>query len=225
LTAAGQSSDPNGETTSMTLHRGELVRRARMLRLVLTDCDGVLTDAGVYYSERGEELKRFSVRDGMGVACLRDAGVQTGIITGENSPPLVRRAEKLGITQLYQGIRDKRTCLQTILNSCTLGLEHVAYIGDDINDLAIIGAVNASGLTAAPADAHPIVAQNVHLPCTLPGGHGAFREFADWLLTLRSEHDAQGIAASSDAHESTGASPSIQHIRGGHRVQTARARR
>src|SRR5438105_7910342 len=96
------------------LSRDELAARARRLRLVLTDSDGVLTDAGVYYSERGEELKRFSIRDGMGVERLRDAGIATAIVTGEKSGSVVRRAEKLGI-RAYLGIKDKAALLPVAL--------------------------------------------------------------------------------------------------------------
>src|SRR5262249_38654958 len=108
----------------------ELNRRARQVRLLLTDCDGVLTDTGVYYSERGEELKRFSIRDGMGVELLRNAGIETGIISGEKSPSLVRRAEKLRISQLYLNTTNKLACLETILRETQLLRGNIAWIGD-----------------------------------------------------------------------------------------------
>src|SRR5678816_1871370 len=114
----------------------ELHRRATRLRLVLTDSDGVLTDTGVYYSERGEELKRFSIRDGMGVERLRNAGIQTAIITGETSESVARRAEKLKLPGLFLGIKDKAGHLAEVMARMGVAVPQVAYIGDDVNDLA-----------------------------------------------------------------------------------------
>jgi 3-deoxy-D-manno-octulosonate 8-phosphate phosphatase (KDO 8-P phosphatase) len=159
--------------------------RAQRIRLVLTDNDGVLTDAGVYYSSAGEELKRFSLRDGMGVERLSSAGIATAIITRERSGPVARRAEKLRIPHLYLGIEDKRAHLPQVLSDAGCGLDEVAYVGDDVNDLGIILAIGERGLTAAPADAMPEVKQAVHYVAALPGGHGAFREFAEWILSRR----------------------------------------
>jgi len=169
------------------LTRKELRERAASVRLVLTDNDGVLTDAGVYYGPTGEVFKRFSIRDGMAVRLLRAAGIETAIITGETSPSIRRRAEKLKMRFLYLGIEDKLMQLKNILASTKLAAHEIAFIGDDVNDLGIIEAVHATGLTGAPADAMPRVARAVHYHCTTPGGRGAFREFADWLIALRGE--------------------------------------
>ncbi len=158
-------------------------QRAASVRLLLTDCDGVLTDAGVYYSARGEELKRFSIRDGMGVERLRRlCGVDTGIITGENSPIVARRAEKLQMTHVYLNVKDKMACLRMLLAAHSLQPEEVAYIGDDMNDRDVLQLV---GLSACPADALPAIKAIVHYVCTAPGGHGAFREFAEWIIYLK----------------------------------------
>jgi 3-deoxy-D-manno-octulosonate 8-phosphate phosphatase (KDO 8-P phosphatase) len=159
--------------------------RARRLRLVLTDCDGVLTDGGVYYSEDGEALKRFSMRDGMGVERLREAGIQTAIVTRETSLAVARRSSKLGLNHLFLGVRDKAAQLPSILEQTGVSGAEVAYIGDDVNDLEILRLVSREGLSAAPADAMPEVLDVVHCRCTRPGGHGAFREFAEWILDLR----------------------------------------
>jgi 3-deoxy-D-manno-octulosonate 8-phosphate phosphatase (KDO 8-P phosphatase) len=166
------------------LSPAELRSRARRLRLVLTDCDGVLTDATVWYSERGEELKRFSLRDGMGVELLRRSGIETAIVTRERSGPVRRRAEKLGVA-LFEGVRDKEAELPRLLEASERAAEEVAYIGDDVNDLGILGVIAGEGLTAAPADAVEVVAARAHLQCRSRGGDGAFREFADWILRLR----------------------------------------
>lgn len=167
------------------LSPAELHRRASRLRLVLTDSDGVLTDTGVYYSERGEELKRFSIRDGMGVERLRNAGVDTGIVTGERSPSVLRRAEKLGLPHVLLGVKDKLGAVQALCAERGLTLEQIGFIGDDVNDLEILGVLTTHGLTAAPADALPSVLATVIHVCSAPGGHGAFRDFAEWILSHR----------------------------------------
>ena len=174
-----------GTTELKKLTPTALRRRARKIRLVLTDSDGVLTDTGVYYSESGEAFKRFSIRDGMGVERLRQAGIETAIITGEKSPSVLRRAAKLKLQYLYLGIRDKRSHLDVIVRETGLSIDELAYIGDDVNDLGIIEVIRGQGLTAAPADAVAIVKKAVQYRTTARGGHGAFREFAEWILRLR----------------------------------------
>lgn len=166
----------------------ELTKRAQRLRLVLTDCDGVLTDAGVYYSVRGEELKRFSLRDGMGVERLRNAGIETAIITRESAEFALRRAEKLKI-RAHLGVQDKAAALAEILAHHGVSPEDVGYIGDDVNDLGCFERIREVGLCAAPEDAMPEVARRAHYVTRARGGHGAFREFAEWILTGRSAGD------------------------------------
>jgi 3-deoxy-D-manno-octulosonate 8-phosphate phosphatase (KDO 8-P phosphatase) len=163
----------------------ELAVRAVRIKLVATDVDGVLTDAGVYYSDSGEVMKRFSLRDGMGVERLRDDGIETAFITRENSTLVVRRAEKLKIRLCYLGVRDKAAALPTLLAEAGASAGEVAYIGDDVNDSAIMAAIAPTGLVAAPADAFAPVLRNVHYRCAQPGGHGAFRDFAEWILGFR----------------------------------------
>ena len=165
----------------------ELVARARRVALVLADNDGVLTDGTVFVSEVGEELKQYSLRDGMGVERLRNAGVQTAIVTREKSAIVRRRAEKLQLPFVWEGVRDKREHLQKILVEARLGVDQLAYIGDDVNDLGILEAIAPAGLTAAPADAMSIVRDSVHYVCEAPGGRGAFRDFAEWILRLRAD--------------------------------------
>jgi 3-deoxy-D-manno-octulosonate 8-phosphate phosphatase (KDO 8-P phosphatase) len=164
------------------LSEKQLAGRKQAIRLVLADCDGVLTDGTVYYSAEGEALKRFSFRDGMGVARLRAAGIETGIITAEDSAIVLRRAEKLKLKHIYLGVKDKRRQLDRVLEEAELRLDQVAYIGDDLNDREIMEAVAVDGLTAAPQDATPEICAVAHYRCQKPGGAGAFREFADWLL-------------------------------------------
>jgi YrbI family 3-deoxy-D-manno-octulosonate 8-phosphate phosphatase len=161
---------------------GELKEKALKIKLLLTDCDGVLTDGGVYYSHRGEEMKRFSMRDGMGIERLRrETGIDVGIITGENSKATAQRAAKLGIDELHLHASDKLSVCEKIRQKRALLPEHIAYIGDDYNDLELLQNV---GLSASPADALPKVFDKVDYICISPGGHGAFREFAELIIGL-----------------------------------------
>ena len=173
------------------LTNAESVARARRVRLVLTDCDGVLTDGSVYYSEAGEALKRFSMRDGMGVERLRKVGIATAIVTRESSILVRRRAEKLDLPHHFEGVKDKAAHIDAIASKTGTSPEEWAYIGDDVNDLGIITALRERGLTAAPADAAPEILAAVHHRTWKPGGYGAFREFADWLLRLRAQSGGQ----------------------------------
>lgn len=161
-----------------------LKEKANRIKLVLTDVDGVLTDTGVYYSANGEEMKRYSIRDGMGVERLRhNLSVETGIVTGENSGSVQKRAEKLKIGILYLGVNDKLSALNDILLKNKLQPEEIAFIGDDANDYEIIHEV---GLSASPSDALDFIKEKVDYICTVKGGNGAFREFAELIISLRS---------------------------------------
>ena len=164
------------------MNLADLQARARCIKLLLTDCDGVLTDNGVYYSERGEELKRFSIRDGMGVERLRAVGVDTGIMTGEVSPSVQRRADKLRITELHLGIKDKPARLREIMARTGLAAEEIAFIGDDTNDVEILQLV---GLAACPGDATRFARAVADFRCETFGGHGCFRELAEFIIASR----------------------------------------
>jgi 3-deoxy-D-manno-octulosonate 8-phosphate phosphatase (KDO 8-P phosphatase) len=163
---------------------GDAARRAIRLALVLTDNDGVLTDGTVYVGPTGEQMKVYSVRDGMGIERLRERGIAAGVLTREPPDLIGPRTAKLGM-KLWAGVRDKHAQLDRILGEAGVGLDQIAYIGDDVNDLGVIEAVRDVGLTAAPADAMPAVRDAVHYICEAPGGRGAFREVAEWLLRLR----------------------------------------
>ncbi len=165
----------------------KIIEKAKKIKLVLTDCDGVLTDTGVYYSPNGEELKRFSVRDGMGVERLRKLlGIDTGIITGEDSVLVKRRADKLDISQLYLGVKDKVAVLNTILLNEELLPEEIAYIGDDTNDLAIMELV---GLSGCPTDATSFAKETADVVVDSFGGYGAFRDFAELIISAKTTED------------------------------------
>ena len=162
----------NGKGLWAPLLGDELLRRIARLRLVITDVDGVLTDGGIFFSETGEALKRFSVRDGMGVERLREQGIETAFLTRENSAIVARRAEKLAIRHCHLGVVDKKAFLPRLLEEAGVGDDEIAYIGDDVNDEEIMGAVAERGLIGAPLDAVPSVLRRAHYRCALPGGCG-----------------------------------------------------
>lgn len=173
--------EPN---TTRPIAPEECTVRARRVRVVLTDCDGVLTDAGVYYGPDGTELRRFSVRDGLGFERLAEDCVRVAIVSGERSACIARRAEKLGVAS-YLGILDKGRELARIVRELAVSIEETAYFGDDRNDLEAMRLVAERGLTGCPADAAVEVVRASHRRAERPGGHGAFRELAEWLLALR----------------------------------------
>ena len=162
------------------INLNELKAKARKIKLLLTDVDGVLTDGGVYFSDQGESLKRFNIRDGMGVRRLKELrGIDTGILTGEKSPSVRLRAEKLEIEELHLGADDKAPLVKAIAKRRGLALDEVAFIGDDVNDLE---AMKLVGFTACPGDGFAQVRNSVHYVCRENGGHGAFRELAEFIL-------------------------------------------
>jgi len=172
------------EPSDWTLIEGLLRQRSpppnrRPIRLFLTDVDGVLTDAGMYYSETGDELKKFNTRDGMGLALLRKAGIQVGIVTSENTRIVERRATKLKVDHLFQGVKDKLGVVEELRARLGFDWAEIAYIGDDINDLEVL---QKAGWSACPADAEPVIREIVRTRCTRRGGEGAVREFGDRIL-------------------------------------------
>jgi len=160
--------------------------RARRIRMILSDVDGTLTDGAVMPFPDGEEIKSFNTKDGMGVLIAQLAGMKVGFISGKNSKALEGRAERLRIDELCQGVIDKRPAFEGILARHGLRPEEVAFIGDDLNDLAVL---EASGLSAAPADAMTIVRKRVDFVCRRRGGDGAFREFVDFILGAQKKWD------------------------------------
>lgn len=154
------------------------------IRLFATDVDGVLTDAGMYYSESGDEWKKFNTRDGMGIKLLQQAGLITALVTQENTKLVFRRGEKLEIPEVHQGVFDKVAVLRRLAEKYHLSLQDVAYMGDDVNDLAALEVV---GLSAAPADCAASVARVVHYRCRKKGGEGAVREVADLILSAQAK--------------------------------------
>lgn len=149
------------------------------VRLFLTDCDGCLTDSGMYYSEHGDELKKFNTKDGMGFALLREKGILTGIITGEDVELNRRRAKKLKMDIIESGCQDKLSAVRHISEQYHIPLSDIAYVGDDINDLEVIRAV---GYGCCPADAMPEVKKAAKYVAKAKGGEGVIREIVENLF-------------------------------------------
>ncbi len=156
----------------------------RDIRLFLTDCDGCLTDGGMYYSELGDELKRFDTRDGMGFQLLNEAGIKTGIVTSEDRELNRRRAEKLRLDYLVQGCSDKLSAVRAICGEMGITLANVAYMGDDVNDLLVLRAVcEAGGISACTSDADSSVLVVANYISKYTGGHGAVRDVCEHILS------------------------------------------
>ncbi|MBN1517171.1 HAD hydrolase family protein [Candidatus Sumerlaeota bacterium] len=157
----------------------DFASRAAKIKLFITDIDGVLTDSGMYYSENGDEIKKFNVRDGMGFNLLSNAGIATAILTSEDRRLNQRRAAKLKVDHLIQGAQDKLTLARDLTESLGLDLEQVAFIGDDINDTELLLNV---GLPCCPADAIIENQRAAAYICKKNGGAGCVREIIDLIL-------------------------------------------
>lgn len=160
----------------------DLSYQLKNIKCLLTDCDGVLTNGAMYYTEKGDEIKKFSTYDGMGFKLLKEKGFITGIITGENVQLVKRRFEKLGLDELYMGVSDKLKVLDGICEKYDLEYGEIAYIGDDINDLPII---NKVGFSCSVNNAIENVKQYADYVTVKNGGDGAVREIAELLLKYK----------------------------------------
>jgi len=158
------------------------VTAAADIALVVFDVDGVLTDGRLWFGPDGEALKSFHVRDGHGIRMLIAAGVRVAVISGRRSAAVTDRMRELGVTDVAQGVGDKARALRELLARSSIDARHVACLVDDTPDLELMSAV---GLAAAVADAHPAVLAAAAHVTRATGGHGAAREFCDWLLAAR----------------------------------------
>lgn len=149
------------------------------LKAIALDVDGVLTDGGVWWGPAGEEWKRFSFADIMGVSLARKAGLIVTLISGEDGPLVDRFAAKMNLADITKGCKDKAGALRAFAERNSLSLDEICFMGDDVNDLA---AMQAAGMSAAPADARPAVRHLADMVTTAPGGHGAVRELVDLIL-------------------------------------------
>lgn len=167
----------------------DLATRASRVRAVVLDVDGVLTDAGLYYGRGGESLKRFSARDGFAVVTAQAEGIHVAILSGRLSPPLHARLSDLHIRPelVVQGSQDKARDLAELAGALDVGMQEMAFMGDDLPDLPALALV---GLAACPADAVPEVRESCHLVCRAGGGHGAVRELIEVILRARGHWEA-----------------------------------
>ena len=168
--------------TINTLFHHRLSDQYQKIRMLVMDCDGVLTDGGMTFTKNGDEIKRFNAKDGQGIKRLQNAGFLTGIISAGISTGLVeKRAEMLGIKHVYVGKQPKLEVLKEWMNELNISLEEIAYIGDDISDLPVLEQV---GLAACPADAVMQVREAANLILNLKGGDGCVRELIDEHLLI-----------------------------------------
>lgn len=161
---------------------GDILARARNIRLLIMDCDGVLTDGRLYYSSSGEELKVFNVKDGQGLVSWHGAGFKSGIISGRNSEIVKNRATELGVSHIKQNSHDKTRCFSEILEKEKLSASEVAFIGDDIGDIDLLKIV---GFPVAVADAAQELFTFSIYVTKAKGGYGAVRELTDLLLSSK----------------------------------------
>jgi 3-deoxy-D-manno-octulosonate 8-phosphate phosphatase (KDO 8-P phosphatase) len=164
-----------------------VLKAAQKIKLLLLDVDGVLTDGRLYYGNSGEELKAFDIQDGLGIKLLQRGGIKVGIITGRTSSLLKRRAQELDIQPLIQGREDKLTALNELIEDMDITLEEIAFVGDDLPDLAVLRRV---GLGITPANGNHILASQALWQTKKSGGNGAVREVAELILTVQGKMEA-----------------------------------
>jgi 3-deoxy-D-manno-octulosonate 8-phosphate phosphatase (KDO 8-P phosphatase) len=157
----------------------EVERRASRIKLLLMDCDGVLTDGRIQLMETGDEQKTFHTRDGHGLVLFHRAGLRSGIISGRSSTLVERRARELGVTYVRQGTWDKVKDFEELLSEAAVNGSAVAFIGDDVTDIPVM---QRSELAVAVADAGEETRSAAHYVTRLPGGYGAVREVAELIL-------------------------------------------
>lgn len=167
-----------------TISPEELVRRAKAIRLVAFDVDGVMTDGALTFDSAGSESKTFHVRDGLGLKLLQQGGMTIAIITGRTSPIVDTRARELGITHVVQGSGDKRAACQALLDQLGLDWNACAYMGDDLPDLSVL---RASGLALTVPDAPEAIRAAAHWISPVGGGYGAVRCAAEMILVSRGQ--------------------------------------
>jgi 3-deoxy-D-manno-octulosonate 8-phosphate phosphatase (KDO 8-P phosphatase) len=156
-----------------------IIDKARRVRLMGFDIDGIMTDGRLYFSPAGDEMKTFFSRDGLGIKMLARSGVRIAIITGRDSPIVTRRAENLGIDLVFQGIENKHSAMARLLADQGLEFAEAGYMGDDVVDLAVM---KACGFSATVPDGHPLVRQQAGYLTRSAAGGGAVREVCELIL-------------------------------------------
>lgn len=160
-----------------------LQKKCKKIKLIISDVDGVLTDGGMYYSEKGEVMKKFNTRDGMGIELLKGK-IKTILMSRENSKIVLKRGKKIKVDEILIGIKNKELFIPKICKKYKVIEEEIAYIGDDVNDFEIMKKV---GLTASPNDGMEKIRKISDYVCNLKGGEGVFREFIELILSNRDD--------------------------------------
>ncbi|MCG6859956.1 MAG: 3-deoxy-manno-octulosonate-8-phosphatase KdsC [Chromatiaceae bacterium] len=164
----------------------DIIDRAKLIRLVIFDVDGVLTDGSLFIGDDGQEYKAFNSRDGHGMAMLQRTGVTLAVITGRTSEVVRIRMQSLGVEHVFQGQRDKLQAYEDLKEALSLSDEQIAYVGDDILDLPIMRRV---GLSIAVADAHTLARHHSHWQTQSTGGRGAAREVCELVMEAQGTLD------------------------------------
>ena len=175
----------------MKLSRPELVQRLTGIRLLTLDVDGVLTDGGLYYADDGSQLRKFNVKDGLGIKRAQSAGVVVALVTASHTPSILHRAKALGIEHVRLGIEEKATAVEDLCRKCAILASDVAHMGDDLNDLPVFGMV---GLALTVADAVNPVREAADYVSVLGGGQGAVREICDLIVGAHEMVDGGTLA-------------------------------
>ncbi len=166
----------------------DILDKAKQIKLVVFDVDGVLTDGSLFVGDDGQEYKAFNARDGLGMKMLQRTGVEIGIITARSSHVVEHRMINLGIKHVYQGKLDKLPAFENLVNKLELAFEQTAYVGDDVVDLPIL---TRAGLAIAVQDAHPIAKQHAHWQTPHNGGRGAVRDVCDLIMEAQNTLESQ----------------------------------
>ncbi|MDY6880211.1 MAG: HAD-IIIA family hydrolase [Desulfatiglans sp.] len=156
-----------------------LTNKLKRIKLLLLDVDGVLTDGSIIYDDNGSEIKSFNVKDGFGIRLLMSSGIEVGIVTGRASMALRHRLDNLGISLVFDGVKDKSSLLDLILKKKQVSAEEVAFVGDDLMDFQIMQKV---GVSVAAKDGHAIVRDHADIVTQNRGGSGAVREVCESIL-------------------------------------------
>ncbi|MDH5191935.1 MAG: 3-deoxy-manno-octulosonate-8-phosphatase KdsC [Gammaproteobacteria bacterium] len=166
----------------------DILEKAKQIKLVVFDVDGVLTDGSLFFGDDGQEYKAFNSRDGHGMKMLRETGVEIGIITGRQSDVVKHRMQNLGIEHVYQGKLEKLPAFEELIEKLGVTQEQVAYVGDDVVDLPVMLKV---GLAIAVQDAHALVKQHAHWTTPAGGGRGAARDVCELIMQAQNTLDKQ----------------------------------
>jgi len=160
----------------------DIIEKAKKIKLVVFDIDGVMTDGSLFFGDDGQEYKAFNSFDGHGLRMLQECGVKVAVITGRKSKVVEHRMKDLGVTLIYQGYRDKTPAFEALLEEVKLPLDEITYVGDDVVDLPIMSQLN---FAIATHNAHPFVKQHAHWITPRSGGRGAARDVVEFILNAK----------------------------------------